>query len=215
MIRHPAVELSSIEKVPSQAISMNTSKRANLVSIVQRTATVVFVLTFALINPLMANAQVADPMQQAYQAQLMPNAQATAPATSPTLTVQDVLLNVCQNRGYGVDCAKTLLGMLWNESSNISTAIGDHGAARGYFQIHYRLHNISTDCAEDLVCSANWTLTYMEAHSYPKYVTYAIQCHNSCGVNNGYAAKAVRNSNLMWNRPLAVNQAAPIQLAMN
>lgn len=135
------------------------------------------------------------------------------PTTAPT--VQEVLLNVCADNGYGQDCAKTLLGMLWNESSNRSTVIGDNGAARGYFQIHYKLHKIAIACAEDLVCSANWTINYMEAHSYPKYVAYAIQCHNSCNVNNGYAAKAIRNGNRMWNQPLEVTQAAPITLAMN
>jgi hypothetical protein len=136
----------------------------------------------------------------------------SAPVVQPT--VQDVLLNVCQTNGYGEDCAKILLGMLWNESSNISTAIGDGGRARGYFQIHYKLHNIPIACAEDLVCSANWTINYMEAHSYPKYVSYAVQCHNSCNVNNGYAAKAFRNGNRFWGQPLEVHQTAPIEIAM-
>lgn len=137
----------------------------------------------------------------------------TIPNVQPT--VQEVLLTVCAENGYGQDCAKTLLGMLWNESSNRSTVIGDNGKARGYFQIHYKLHKISVACAEDLVCSANWSLNYLEAHSYPKYVSYAIQCHNSCNVNNGYAAKALRNGNRMWSQPLTISQAAPIELAMN
>ncbi len=130
-----------------------------------------------------------------------------------TYTVQETLLSVCESRGYGEDCAKVLLGMLWTESSNISTAIGDHGAARGYFQIHYKLHHITTACAEDLVCSANWTLTYLESHSYPKYVSYAVQCHNSCNKNNGYAARSLRNGKRLWDQPLLVTQAAPINLA--
>lgn len=129
-------------------------------------------------------------------------------------TVQEVLLNVCETRGYGADCAKTLLGMLWNESSNRSTVIGDNGKARGYFQIHYRLHKISIACAEDLICSANWTLDYLESNSYPRYVAYAVQCHNSCNVNNGYAAKASRNGKYFWDKPLEIEQAAPIELAL-
>jgi hypothetical protein len=136
----------------------------------------------------------------------------TAEAAPPT--VQEVLLNVCESNGYGEDCAKTLLGMLWTESSNRSTVIGDNGAARGYFQIHYKLHKIPVSCAEDLVCSANWSLNYLEQHSYPKYVSYAVQCHNSCGVNNGYAAKSIRNGKIFWNKPLVIDQAAPIELAM-
>lgn len=136
-----------------------------------------------------------------------------APATPPS--VQEVLLHVCKTRGYGEVCAQTLLGMLWNESSNRSTVIGDNGKARGYFQIHYKLHKISIACAEDLVCSANWSLTYLEGNSYPKYVSYAVQCHNSCNVNNGYAAKALRNGKRFWNQPLVVKQDAPIEIALN
>lgn len=139
---------------------------------------------------------------------------ATPVEPAPAPTVQDVLLDVCKQKGYGEDCAKTLLGMLWNESNNISTAIGDNGKARGYFQIWYKLHKISIACAEDLVCSANWSLTYLKAHSYPKYVSYAVQCHNSCNVNNGYAARAARNGKNLWDTPLKITQAAPIVLAM-
>lgn len=129
-------------------------------------------------------------------------------------TVQEVLLDVCQTRGYDEDCAKTLLGMLWTESSNRSTVIGDGGRARGYFQIHYKLHKITTACAEDLVCSANWTLSYLERNHYPKYVNYAVQCHNSCNAGNGYVGKVQRYAARFWNEPLAVEQAAPIQLAV-
>jgi hypothetical protein len=127
-------------------------------------------------------------------------------------TVQDVLLAVCENRGYGQECAQILLGMLWNESSNISTAVGDHGKARGYFQIHYKLHRVTTDCAEDLVCSADWSISYLERNGYPTYVTWAVQCHNGCGARNGYAANAFWNGATFWNQPLIVTQAAPIVL---
>jgi hypothetical protein len=145
------------------------------------------------------------------------------PAPEPTVvaaeevqpTVQEVLLHVCEERGYSEDCAKTLLGMLWTESSNRSTIIGDNGKARGYFQIHYKLHKTTTDCAEDLVCSANWTLTYLESNHYPKYVNYAIQCHNGCNANNGYVNKVKRYAAMFWNQPLTIEQATPIKLAMN
>lgn len=139
----------------------------------------------------------------------------TVPETPAAESVQTVLLSVCESRGYGEDCARTLLGMLWIESNNISTAVGDSGLARGYFQIHYKMHKITTACAEDLVCSANWSLTYMESHSYPRLVSYAVQCHNSCNVGNGYAAKALRNGKRLWDTPLAIAQSAPIVLAMN
>jgi len=137
-----------------------------------------------------------------------------AAVDTPDPTVQDVLLDVCESRSYGQDCAQTLLGMLWTESNNISTAIGDNGKARGYFQIHYKLHGITVECAEDLACSADWTISYLERNSYPKYVSYAVQCHNSCNAGNGYAAKSLRNGARLWDEPMAIHQAAPIVLAM-
>ncbi len=117
-------------------------------------------------------------------------------------TVQGTLLELCENRGYGEDCARTLLGMLWKESLNDAQAIGDYGQARGYFQIWYRLHGISIDCAEDLTCSANWTLDYLEQNGYPHHKAYAIQCHNGCEIWNGYWQSAVRWGDRKWNTPL-------------
>jgi hypothetical protein len=112
------------------------------------------------------------------------------PAVPPTS--REILLAVCRERGYGEECAKTLYGMVWKESVMDSHAVGDHGKAQGYFQIHYKLHKISLACAQDLKCSATWSLGYLERNGYPRYATYAVQCHNGCGVRNGYAA-AVRS----------------------
>lgn len=117
-------------------------------------------------------------------------------------TVQEVLLEVCEERGYGEECARHLLGMLWKESNNIPTAIGDGGRARGYFQIHYRLHKITTTCAEDLECSANWTIDYLEQNGYPKNVRWSVQCHNGCGIWNGYVESALRHGKRLWSKPL-------------
>lgn len=117
-------------------------------------------------------------------------------------TIQDVLLEVCQNRGYGEECGKTLLGMLWKESLGDSTAVGDQGRSHGYFQIQTKLHKVPLECTQDLVCSANWTLDYLELHSYPRYVAYAVQCHNGCLINNGYAASAMRHGVRLWNEPM-------------
>lgn len=140
-------------------------------------------------------------------ADISQNTSETAP------TVQEVLTAVCEDRGYGEACAKQLLGMLWKESQNKATVVGDHGLALGYFQIHYKLHRVSMACAVDLNCSANWTLDYLERNSYPKYVSYAIQCHNGCNIANGYAASALRHGNRLWNQPLAITTAA--ELAKN
>jgi len=121
-------------------------------------------------------------------------------------TVQGKLLDVCQSRGYDEDCARTMLGMLWKESLNDAQAIGDGGQARGYFQIWYRLHNISIDCAEDLECSANWTLDYLESNGYPHDKVWAVQCHNGCNIWNGYWQSALRWGDRKWNTPLFIDQ---------
>ena len=124
--------------------------------------------------------------------------------------MQEKLLRVCEERGYGLSCAKTLLGMMWKESLNDGKAIGDNGKARGYFQIHYRLHGVDIACAEDLECSAEWSLRYLESNGYPRYVSYAVQCHNGCNAGNGYAASALRHGERMWSHDFD----APRELAM-
>lgn len=203
---------------------MDILKNAYMLTVSQRKVLAVILLAFAVTNSQVSAAQAADQTVQTDEpvhALTVPIETSVTDPTEPELaasstepTVQEVLLEVCESNGYGQDCAKTLLGMLWTESSNRSTVIGDNGKARGYFQIHYRLHNISIACAEDLVCSANWTINYLEKNGYPRYMAYAVQCHNSCNVGNGYAAKALRNGNRFWNKPLEINQAAPIELAM-
>jgi len=57
------------------------------------------------------------------------SAEEELPPTRVFETVQGVLLDVCESRGYGEDCARTLLGMLWKESLNDAKAIGDGGRA--------------------------------------------------------------------------------------
>ncbi len=193
---------------------MKTINNISTFTMIQQKALAALLLALLLTNPHVANAAYAVPTAQAEQATMtaiQPETE-TVPVIEPT--VQEVLLSVCEANGYGKDCAKTLLGMLWTESSNQSTVIGDAGKARGYFQIHYKLHKISVACAEDLVCSANWTINYLERNSYPKYVNYAVQCHNGCNANNGYVNKVIRYGKNFWNQPLTVKQAAPVELAM-
>ncbi len=194
---------------------MKTLKNFFIITVSQRKAVAVLLMALTLTNNQVFAAQENNLITLANQTIMTQDAPAPVPEVVPAVqpTVQEVLLNVCQTNGYGEDCAKTLLGMLWKESSNRSTVIGDNGRARGYFQIHYKLHKIPVACAEDLVCSANWTITYLERNSYPKYVSYAVQCHNSCNVNNGYAAKSLSLGRYFWNKPLEIKQAAPIKLS--
>jgi len=136
-------------------------------------------------------------------------------------TIQETLLTVCETRGYGVDCAKILLGMAYTETNFKGAAVGDRGQARGWFQIWPKHHTKSLQriislrhphiadavaCAEDLACSADWTISYLESNSYPKYVSYAIQCHNGCNANNGYVNKVRRYAAMFWDSEAA---AAP------
>ncbi len=173
--------------------------------------TLAIVLLTSAVHPFQA--QAAAPEAVAALFEIDQKELPEEPKAESIATVQDVLLKVCADRGYGQDCAKHLLGMLWKESNNIANAIGDNGKARGYFQIHYKLHKISIDCAEDLECSANWTLTYLERNGYPKYVAYAIQCHNGCNIDNGYAASALRHGKRLWERPLAIVKTSEMALA--
>src|SRR5688572_8261624 len=167
------------------------------------------ILTFAmLIQPMSVGAQnavvpvVSETLTVKTGDLGVPAEPVQGPAIPPT--VQEVLLSVCEARGYGEDCAKALLGMMWKESRNVGSAIGDGGRARGYFQIHYRLHKISLDCAQDLRCSAEWSLKYMERNGYPRYPSYAIQCHNGCNIRNGYAASALRHARRLWKEPMTL-----------
>lgn len=137
-------------------------------------------------------------------------------------SIQETLVAVCASRGYGEDCAKVLLGMAWKESNFIGTAIGDRGKARGWFQIWPKHHTgtlkgimaarhpeITTviGCTEDLACSADWTISYLERNHYPKYVKYAVQCHNGCNIANGYAASALRHGVRLWNDEKSIQVA--------
>jgi len=143
-------------------------------------------------------------IQQAANPAPQPKIEAKLELSQDRATVQTTLLKVCEDRGYGEECAKDLLGMLWKESLNNPKALGDQGRAHGYFQIWTTLHKISIACAEDLVCSSNWTLDYLESNGYAKYPSYAIQCHNGCNIDNGYAASARRHGRRLWDQPLPI-----------
>ncbi len=128
-----------------------------------------------------------------------------SPQSAKEPSTQEVISTVCAARGYGKDCAQILLGMLWKESRGNSKAVGDGGRARGYYQIHYKLHDISIECAEDLVCSSQWVIDYLERNGYPETPKYAVQCHNRCGGNNGYAYNVFRHGKQLWNTELIVS----------
>jgi hypothetical protein len=53
----------------------------------------------------------------------------------------------------------------------------------------------------------------MESNGYPKYSTYAVQCHNGCGARNGYAASVKRWGDRKWAEADAEEEAERQALA--
>lgn len=157
-------------------------------------------------QPLQAQAQVQDGMGVAAEA--AESADQASPESVEATTVQEMLLEVCEANEAITDaqkCAKHLLGMVMTESEAKATAVGDHGLARGWFQIN-RHYNPEVDkaCAEDLECSANWTLDRLIKKGYLKYSNWAIWCHNGCGINQYYVPKVLRKGAYHWDKPITL-----------
>ena len=176
-------------------------------------------------QPLQALAQVQDEAGVAADAaeSAEPDRTLPAPEAAEAPTVQEKLLEVCQANEVITDaqkCAKHLLGMVMTESNAKATAVGDHGYARGWFQInsHYN-PEVTKECAEDLECSANWTLNRLLKKGYGKsagWSEWAIWCHNGCGINQYYVPKVIRKGNYHWDQPIALVTAAELRtLASN
>jgi len=127
--------------------------------------------------------------------------------------VQDVLLQVCQENedipeAMQQKCAQDLFGILMQESMGKATAVGDHGLARGWFQINrYYNPKVTVACAEELRCSAEWTLDHLVTNKYLKYQNWAIWCHNGCNLNQKYVPAVRRKITLYWSTPLPVVSA--------
>ncbi len=133
-------------------------------------------------------------------------------------TVQDTLLKVCMDHGYDEECAKHLFGILMQESMGKATAKGDYDAtskiywARGWFQINrYYNPDVSIKCAEDITCSAEWTLAHLEKKGYPQNVNRAIWCHNGCGINKAYVPAVKKKTSLYWNTPMTLVTAEELR----
>lgn len=95
-------------------------------------------------------------------------------------SIMDTFKKVCEKKGISERfCWEDLYKIMQVESGGNGKAIGDNGRARGFFQIWYKLHNITIDQAEDLNFSANWTLQHLLDNGYPVYRTWAIGAHNS------------------------------------
>ena len=94
----------------------------------------------------------------------------------------------CQHYKLGKQCEKDLLAIAWVESRFNCLAVGDYGKSFGCFQIHSGFHpHITYKQAQDVNFSTFWTLDRLIKYNYKKNRSYAIQCHNGCMANNGYA----------------------------
>lgn len=159
-------------------------------------------------QPLQAQAQVQDEAGVAAEAAESAEPDSTQPAAlaEAKKTVQEVLLGVCEANEDIVNvetCAKHLLGIVMTESDAKATAIGDKGYARGWFQINrYYNPDVDTACAEDLECSATWTLERLVKKGYLKHPNWAIWCHNGCGIAQYYVPKVHRKAAFHWDKPI-------------
>lgn len=170
--------------------------------------TLAIVLLTHSAQPLQAQAQVQDETgvaaEAAESAEL--NRLQLENEKERNTTVQEKLMEICEANEAITDvqkCAKHLLGMVMTESEAKATAIGDKGYARGWFQINrYYNPDVLTDCAEDLECSAEWTLERLIKKGYLKHPNWAIWCHNGCGINQYYVPKVIRKGNYHWDKPI-------------
>jgi hypothetical protein len=165
-------------------------------------------------QPLQAQAQVQDAAGGAAVAAESAEPDSTLSATPEVVepespvTVQEKLLEVCEANESITDaekCAKHLLGMVMTESNAKANAIGDKGYARGWFQINsYYNPEVDKACAEDLECSANWTLNRLLKKGYLKYANWAIWCHNGCGIAKYYVPKVMKMAAIHWDKPIVL-----------
>jgi hypothetical protein len=162
-------------------------------------------------QPLQAQAQSQDEAGVAAEAAESAEPDSTQPellAEKAPQTVQEKLLEVCDANDQIADvetCAKHLLGIVMTESDAKATAIGDKGYARGWFQINrYYNPEVDTACAEDLECSAKWTLERMIKKGYLKHPNWAIWCHNGCGIAQYYVPKVHRKAAFHWDKPITL-----------
>lgn len=89
-----------------------------------------------------------------------------------------VLTRVCRDHGFiDKDCPKILYAMAMQESYFGKVMTGDGGKSHGYYHIMY-YNNVSNGCANDLQCSATWSLERMIRYGFGKNRDVAIMAHN-------------------------------------
>lgn len=104
----------------------------------------------------------------------------------------DILKQVCKEKGMGDTCAKHLLAMHLVETSGNCKAVGAVGE-QGCFQLRLKFHKVTLKCAQDLACSARYTLEHLIDDGYKDgFITFSIGSWNGGNhPNRAYARKVI------------------------
>lgn len=109
---------------------------------------------------------------------------------------------------YLTYCQADLLGIMRAESSFNCGAKNESRIEHSYgcYQINLDAHrHISREQAHDIFYSSAWTISHLVGKGWlPRTVNgqanrYALQCHNGCGVANGYWQAVLGYSNSFLN----------------
>lgn len=108
-------------------------------------------------------------------------------------TLDDIIRKGCAERNLDEEqCYRDVKALAKMESGERTEAVGDNGTSYGIFQIHLPAHpTITKEQATDPEFSTYWTIDNLVRNGYPEYRKLALQCHNGCSKNNGYAGKVM------------------------
>lgn len=100
----------------------------------------------------------------------------------------------CASVGFkSLDCRNIILAISYHETQGWTDFSGDSGCSTGWVHINRCVHTHITNAATmDAAFAFAWTAQRLKAFGYPTYRTQAIQCHNGCYANNGYANQRIK-----------------------
>jgi len=100
----------------------------------------------------------------------------------------------CANQGFkSLDCRNIILAISYHETGGWRDFSGDSGCSTGWVHINRCVHrHIAKAQTMDAAFAFQWTAQRLKAYGYPTYRTQAIQCHNGCYANNGYASRRIK-----------------------
>lgn len=111
------------------------------------------------------NIRVAEGAENASQGQI---SAITAPLSPDA--VRAYVINAAKKAGVNYRKVDWIVG---HESQYGQNMLGDDGQSRGYWMIDSKYHDVSDACADDLVCSTDWSLKQILAGHIKWWTTYA------------------------------------------